>query len=54
VSDRRHLITDIGPRLAGGPWDSIERIEVTDRAVYEQELQSAPDGKKLLRAVLGP
>lgn len=38
----------MGPRLAGGPWDYIERIEVTDRAAYEQELRSAPDGKKLL------
>lgn len=38
----------MGPRLAGGPWDYIEQIEVTDRAAYEQELRSAPDGKKLL------
>ena len=48
VSYRTHRITDVGPRLAGGPWDYIERIEVTDRAAYEQELRSAPDGKKLL------
>jgi hypothetical protein len=46
VSYRTHRITETGPRLAGGPWDYIERIEVTDRAAYEKELASA--GKTLI------
>jgi hypothetical protein len=41
VSYRTHRITEAGPRLAGGPWDYIERIEVTDRAAYERELALA-------------
>jgi hypothetical protein len=48
VSYRTHRISDAGPRLEGGPWDYVERIEVTDRAAYEQELANAPEGKKLL------
>lgn len=46
VSYRTHRITEAGPRLAGGPWDYIERIEVTDRAAYEAELAAA--GKELI------
>ena len=46
VSYRTHRITDVGDRLQGGPWDYIERIEVTDRAAYEKELAAA--GKELL------
>ncbi len=46
VSYRTHRITEAGPRLAGGPWDYIERIEVTDRAAYEKELASK--GKQLI------
>jgi hypothetical protein len=46
VSYRTHRIGEVGPRLQGGPWDYIERIEVTDRAAYEQELATA--GKGLL------
>jgi REDY-like protein HapK len=46
VSYRTHRITETGPRLQGGPWDYIERIEVTDRAAYEQELAQA--GKQLI------
>ncbi|OGL02336.1 MAG: hypothetical protein A3I14_05340 [Candidatus Rokubacteria bacterium RIFCSPLOWO2_02_FULL_73_56] len=46
VSYRTHRITEAGARLAGGPWDYIERIEITDRAAYEQELAVA--GKELL------
>lgn len=46
VSYRTHRITEAGARLAGGPWDYIERIEVTDRAAYEKELAVA--GKELI------
>ena len=46
VSYRTHRITVAGPRLAGGPWDYIERIEVTDRAAYEKEIAEA--GKELI------
>lgn len=46
VSYRTHRITEVGERLAGGPWDYIERIEVTDRAAYEKEL--AVVGKQLI------
>jgi hypothetical protein len=46
VSYRTHRIVETGPRVQGGPWDYIERIEVTDRAAYEQELASA--GKELI------
>jgi hypothetical protein len=46
VSYRTHRITEAGERLAGGPWDYIERIEVTDRAAYEAELAVA--GKELI------
>ena len=44
VSYRTHRITETG--LSGGPWDYVERIEVTDRAAYEAELAVA--GKELL------
>jgi hypothetical protein len=46
VSYRTHRITAAEARLAGGPWDYIERIEITDRAAYEAELASA--GKELI------
>ncbi|OGL14868.1 MAG: hypothetical protein A3F92_14845 [Candidatus Rokubacteria bacterium RIFCSPLOWO2_12_FULL_71_22] len=46
VSYRTHRITEAGERLAGGPWDYIERIEITDRAAYEQELAAV--GKELI------
>lgn len=48
VSYRTHRITETGPRLSGGRWDYIERIEITDRAAYEAELATDADGKKLL------
>jgi REDY-like protein HapK len=48
VSYRTHRITEAGARLSGGPWDYIERIEVTGRAAYERELANDPDGKRLL------
>ncbi len=44
VSYRTHRIGEVGPRLQGGPWDYIERIEVIDRAAYEQELTTAGKG----------
>jgi len=46
VSYRTHRITEAEPRLQGGPWDYIERIEVTDRAAYEVELAAA--GRELI------
>jgi hypothetical protein len=46
VSYRTHRITAADARLAGGPWDYIERIEITDRAAYEREL--AASGKELI------
>lgn len=47
VSYRTHRIDELGGAgLAGGPWDYIERIEVTDRKAYEAELAVA--GKALL------
>src|SRR5258705_1899985 len=44
VSYRTHRITATDARLAGGPWDYIERIEITDRAAYEKELAAAGKG----------
>ena len=46
VSYRTHRITAVDARLGGGPWDYIERIEITDRAAYEREL--AEHGKALI------
>ena len=46
VSYRTHRITATDARLAGGPWDYIERIEITDRAAYDKEL--AATGKELI------
>ena len=46
VSYRTHRITAVDARLGGGPWDYIERIEITDRAAYEREL--AQTGKELI------
>ena len=46
VSYRTHRITEAGARLQGGPWDYIERIEVTDRKAYEEEL--AHEGEALI------
>lgn len=47
VSYRTHRITEVDARLQGGPWDYVERIEVTDRAAYERELGVV--GKDLLQ-----
>ena len=46
VSYRTHRITETGAGLSGGPWNYVERIEVTDRAAYEAELAVA--GKELI------
>jgi hypothetical protein len=46
VSYRTHRIIATDARLGGGPWDYIERIEITDRAAYEAEL--ATSGKQLI------
>lgn len=46
VSYRTHRITAADARLTGGPWDYIERIEITDRAAYEAELGSM--GKEMI------
>jgi hypothetical protein len=46
VSYQTHRITEVGTGLSGGPWDYVERIEVTDRAAYEAELAVA--GKDLI------
>ncbi|WP_342734487.1 hypothetical protein [Bradyrhizobium sp. B117] len=40
ISYRIHRLTEPVP-FDGGPWDYIERIEVTDRAVYEAELTTS-------------
>ena len=43
VSYRTHRLTD-APPLPGGPWDYVERIEVTDRAAYEAECATLAKG----------
>ena len=44
VSYRTHRITGLDPGIEGGPWDFMERIEVTSRAEYEK--QAATGSKK--------
>ncbi len=34
------------PQMGGGPWDYVERIEVTDRAAYDAEIATL--GKELI------
>lgn len=46
VSYRTHRLTETTPHVGGGPWHYIERIEITDRRSYEQELASV--GKELI------
>lgn len=46
VSYRTHRITETTGPVAGGPWDYIERIEITDRAAYEAELATL--GRELI------
>jgi len=40
VSYRTHRITDLDAGLDGGPWDFMERIEVTSQAEYEKRAAS--------------
>ena len=46
VSYRTHRITDLDPGVEGGPWDFMERIEVTSQAEYER--QAATGSKEFL------
>jgi hypothetical protein len=46
ISYRTHRLTGVSPNLGGGPWDYIERIEITDRAAYDAEI--AMLGKDLI------
>jgi hypothetical protein len=49
VSYRTHRLTGTTGPVSGGPWDYMERIEITDRAAYEAELASV--GKELIEAL---
>lgn len=49
----RFVLAKMKPGVTALDYERFER-EVTDRAAYEQELQSAPDDKKLLSAVIAP
>jgi hypothetical protein len=51
VSYRTHRILGAGERLQGGPWDYLERIQVTDRKAYEDEL--AREGTAFLEELYG-
>ena len=46
VSYRTHRLTSVVGTLEGGPWDYLERIEITDRAAYDSEI--ATIGKDLI------
>jgi hypothetical protein len=46
VSYRTHRINELAAGVEGGPWDFIERIEVTSRAEYEK--QAATGSKEFL------
>jgi len=46
ISYRTHRITDVDTGIEGGPWDFMERIEVTSRAAYEK--QAATGSKEFL------
>jgi hypothetical protein len=46
ISYRTHRLTGVSPQIAGGPWDYVERIEITDRAAYEAEIATL--GKELI------
>ena len=47
VSYRTHRIANPMEGISGGPWDYIERIELTAREPYLQELSSM-DNKELM------
>ena len=40
ISYRTHRLTDVVGTLEGGPWDYLERIEITDRAAYDAEIKT--------------
>lgn len=46
ISYRTHRLAGVSPNLGGGPWDYIERIEITDRAAYDAEIATL--GKNLI------
>jgi len=46
ISYRTHRLTSVSAELSGGPWDYIERIEITDRAAYEAEIATL--GRELI------
>jgi hypothetical protein len=46
VSYRTHRLTSVSPNMGGGPWDYVERIEITDRAAYDAEIKTL--GKELI------
>ncbi len=46
ISYRTHRLTEATPGIGGGPWHYIERIEISDRKAYEQELATV--GKELI------
>ena len=51
TSYRIDRITDAPRGLAGGPWDYLERFEVTDRAAFQEEAAAA--GKALVEELYG-
>ena len=46
VSYRTHRINELDMGIEGGPWDFMERIEVTSREAYEK--QAATGSKEFL------
>jgi len=51
ASYRIDRITEAPRGLAGGPWDYLERFEVTDRAAFQEEAAAA--GKALVEELYG-
>jgi hypothetical protein len=46
ISYRTHRLTSVSRNMGGGPWDYVERIEITDRAAYDAEIATL--GKELI------
>jgi hypothetical protein len=46
ISYRTHRLTSVSPNMGGGPWDYVERIEITDRVAYDAEIATL--GKELI------
>lgn len=46
ISYRTHRLTEVVGQFGGGPWDYLERIEITDRDAYEAEIATL--GKDLI------